>query len=97
MTTHRLLNTALFALMLALFTLGQLLDGPSEHNTEMSQAADLLQAQKQQDAALRRDLAAAQQCREQHGEASFTWNSHNQLVCIPRRGKATIQLAQVQQ
>jgi type II secretory pathway component PulJ len=97
MTAHRIVNASLFALLLVFFAIGQLLDGPSDHNTEMAQAADLMQAQQEQDATLRRDLAAAQQCREQHGEASFTWNSHNQLVCIPRKGKATIQLAQVQQ
>lgn len=94
---NRLYNWGPVLAIVALYIVAAHLDGPDDLSTAQAIAADAQAAQHQGDAALRRDLAAAQQCREQHGEASFTWNSHNQLVCIPRKGKATIQLAQVQQ
>ena len=35
----------------------------------------------------RRDLRAAQYCRETHGESTFQWANSGELVCIPRHGK----------
>lgn len=93
MTTNRLVNTALLALMLALFTLGQLLDGPSDHSAEMAQSADLVQAQQAQRMAASRDFAAARQCRREYGEADYRWTASGQLVCVPRKGKAVVQTA----
>ena len=42
---------------------------------------------------LTHDLAAAQYCRTQHGESSYTWDSHERLVCIPRHGKQVVEAA----
>ena len=38
----------------------------------------------------KRDMAAAKLCREQHGEAGFTWTAAGELVCIPRHGKKVL-------
>lgn len=64
------------------------LDGIDDHSAENAIAVDLEDAQRTADAELRRDLAAAKQCRLEHGESGFTWTADNRLVCIPRRGKA---------
>ena len=96
MTAHRFFNWCMAFAIVALYAVVAHLDGPDDLTTAQAIAADATEAQHRLDAPLRRDLAAAKLCREQHGEASFTWNSKDQLVCIPRRGKGTIQLAQVQ-
>jgi hypothetical protein len=83
---------ALAVLAIAAVTswLGPALD---DVQTELAVQQSLVDAQKQAQAELRRDLAAAALCRHQHGEAGYTWNAAGQLVCIPRRGKTV--LAQV--
>lgn len=58
-----------------------------DNHAEHAAAASLEDAQRAEAAALRRDLAAARICREQHGEAGYTWTAAGQLVCVPRRGK----------
>ena len=62
----------------------------ADHSEEADTALALEDAQRAEAAALRRDLAAAKLCREEHGEASFTWTQAGQLVCIPRRGRAVL-------
>lgn len=60
----------------------------ADHSEETDTALALEDAQRAEAAALRRDLAAAKLCRQQHGEGSFTWNAAGQLVCVPRKGYA---------
>lgn len=60
---------------------------PVEDNRSEWKASETLKAEeKKAQSELRRDMAAAAVCREQHGESSFTWTEAGQLVCIPRRG-----------
>lgn len=47
----------------------------------------LTDAQRQARAEFARDLAAAKLCREQYGEASFSWAAAGELVCTPHRSK----------
>jgi len=63
-----------------------------DHSDEWAESAALEEAQKQAAADLRRDMAAAEICRLQHGEAGFTWNTAGELVCLPRRGKPVTHL-----
>lgn len=83
---HSYTWTTAFAIAL-LLTTSYMLDEPDDHSTENAIAVDLEDAQRMQDAELRRDMAAAKQCREEHGESGFTWTVDNRLVCIPRRGR----------
>ena len=55
--------------------------GPSLDEHDSASTTD---AQAQARAELHRDLAAARICREDHGDASFTWTVDGELVCIPR-------------
>ena len=66
------------------------------HSDEWATSASLGDAQRQAAADLRRDLAAAELCRIEHGEAGFTWTAAGALVCLPRRGKP-VQHAEVRQ
>jgi hypothetical protein len=67
-----------------------------DHSDEWATSASLGDAQRQAAADLRRDLAAAELCRIEHGEAGFTWTAAGALVCLPRRGKP-VQHAEVSQ
>lgn len=58
-----------------------------DHSDEWATSASLGDAQRQAAADLRRDLAAAELCRIEHGEAGFTWTAAGALVCLPRKGK----------
>lgn len=91
---NQTLNTWLIALLLALMlSTSYLLDGPSGHNDYAAAQAQVLalrDAQRQEDATLRRDLAAAKMCRLEHGESSYTWTASNELVCLPRKGRAVL-------
>ena len=58
-----------------------------DHSDEWATSASLGDAQRQASAEDRRDLAAAELCRLEHGEAGFTWTAAGALVCLPRRGK----------
>jgi hypothetical protein len=64
--------------------------GPGLDERDMRQSAALSDAQRQAERDLRRDMAAAALCREQHGEAGFTWTAAGELVCIPRHGKKVL-------
>lgn len=77
----------LFALVLGT---AHLLDGPDDHHAEWAQAQALSDAQKQAQRELRRDMAAAKVCREQHGEAGFSWTEAGSLVCHPKRGRTMV-------
>lgn len=66
--------------------------GPSvldDNSAEWSASTELKAAQADAQRALRRDMAAAALCRQQHGEAGFTWTADARLVCVPRRGART--------
>jgi hypothetical protein len=62
MTPHRALSAMLVASILALYALMAHLDGPSDHHTEMAQAADLQAAIKAEAALDRFERAAAALC-----------------------------------
>lgn len=87
MTFHRFIKLALAAGIAACLSLSYLLDAPSELRAAVATAAAVTDAEQQAARDLRRDLAAARLCREQHGEAGYTWTEAGALVCIPRRGK----------
>lgn len=94
MTPHRLLNWLLATAIVAIIVGMQACDGASDVDTMRLSASDLADAQKQAKEAARaesarqyrRDMAAAALCREEFGEASFTWTQRGELVCVPRRG-----------
>ena len=87
MTTHRIINWLLAAAMATILCTAYLLDGPNIISTEQAHYMSLVDAKRDAARTQRRDLAAAALCREQHGEATFTWTAADQLVCIPRKGK----------
>jgi hypothetical protein len=64
------------------------LDGPDDHHSEHAQAQALNDAQQQAAREFRRDLAAAQLCRETVGESAIQWTAAGALVCVPRKGRA---------
>lgn len=59
----------------------------ADHSDEWAESPALQDAQRQASEADRRDMAAAEICRLEHGEAGFTWTAAGALVCLPRRGK----------
>jgi hypothetical protein len=61
--------------------------GPSLDERDSASSRD---AQTQAQREFKRDMAAAALCREQHGEAGFTWTAAGELVCIPRHGKKVL-------
>ena len=58
-----------------------------DHSGEWAESAALQASMKLEDEDLQRDIDAAKRCREEHGEAGFTWTAAGALVCLPRRGK----------
>ena len=66
--------------------------GPALDDLDATQrtAQTAVDAQTQADLDWHRDMAAAALCRQQHGEASFTWTAAGELVCIPRHGKKVL-------
>lgn len=91
MTLHRLINLTLAAAIAACLSISYLLDAPGELRAVVATAAAVTDAEQQAARELRRDLAAAKLCREQHGEAGYQWTEAGALVCIPRRGKRHIE------
>ena len=73
---HRLFNIAIGASVIAL---GLIFIGPSLDSYDASKEKSSRE--------FRRDMQAAQYCRELHGESGFEWTENGELVCIPRRGK----------
>jgi hypothetical protein len=87
MTTHRLINWLLAAAIAVAMSSAYLLDGPNVISAEQAHYMSLVDSKREAARTVRRDLAAAALCREQHGEATYTWTAAEQLVCIPRKGK----------
>ena len=83
MNRARIFDVALVSAVAALFTYLLLFAGPQLDNYSFS--ADPARR------AFHRDLEAAQFCREQHGESSYQWAENGELVCIPRRGKKSVE------
>lgn len=85
------LNIVLLVVVLCIMLLGQMLGQPSEHNTEMAVSADLLQAQRDAQVAMRREAAGAAYCRGLLGESLPVWDVDGRLsACQPRKGKKVI-------
>jgi hypothetical protein len=78
---HRIFNIALLTLTVAsgLLFIGPVIESHDLHNEEQAKRA------------FRRDLQAAEFCRQMHGEAGYEWKDDGELVCIPRHGKKTVQ------
>ena len=57
----------------------------ADHHAEWLAAQDLADAQRQAATAHQRDLRAARQCRQQHGESALVWTADDMPVCVPRR------------
>lgn len=81
MTTHRILNITLFVGILAAYAV--VMD--SDHRAEMAESQSLLDAQKQAQYELQKELAAAKVCRETHGNSAIAWTADGELVCVPRQ------------
>ncbi len=84
--TNLIATVAITLLIGTALSTAHLLD-EQDGRAEMAQARQLEQQQREEARALRRDLAAAAMCREQHGEAGYTFTEAGQLVCIPRHGR----------
>lgn len=84
--TNLIATVAITLLIGTALSTAHLLD-EQDGRAEMAQARQLEQQQREEARTLRRDLAAAALCREQHGEAGYTFTEAGQLVCIPRRGR----------
>lgn len=57
----------------------------ADHHQEWMAAQDLADAQRQAATAHQRDLRAARQCRQRHGESALVWTANDMPVCVPRR------------
>ena len=57
----------------------------ADHHAEWLAAQDLADAQRQAATAHQRELRAARQCRQQHGESALVWTADDMPVCVPRR------------
>lgn len=57
----------------------------ADHHAEWLAAQDLANAQRQAATAHQRELRAARQCRQQHGESALVWTADDMPVCVPRR------------
>ena len=87
MTSHRLINILAAIAVVALFAAIQHQDALDEIKHAKAHTVALADAQIAAARALRRDMAAAALCREEHGEAGYAWTEAGALVCIPRKGK----------
>lgn len=84
-------NLMLLGAVLALLLLGQLLGQPGDRNTEMALSADLLQAQRDSQTAMRREAAGAAYCLAMVGESTPLWDEDGRLsACQPRKGKKVV-------
>lgn len=79
MTPHRLFNWALavFCVLSVAVLLG----------AGGAWLDDYDRIKSMQSRGMRRDLHAAQYCRELHGQSGYQWAESGELVCIPRHGK----------
>lgn len=74
------------AFVVVLGALGQSMDA-HDANRQADRQQSITHGTSHQGTELRRNLSAADLCRDRHGEAGFTWTAAGKLVCIPRRGK----------
>lgn len=75
------------ALMCGSFVLGAWLDGQGQLD-ELKDQADLGDAQRAAKHAYRKELRAAQLCREELGAGTtIQWTADGELVCIPKTRK----------
>jgi hypothetical protein len=78
----------IFACVVLIFLLGQVIDTPSEISTELAVFEDLLQAQSDSIALMHRESAGLAHCRALHGESTPLWGEDGQLSgCESRKGK----------
>ena len=89
-TPHRAINAILLTVILGLYALMAYLDGPTDHHTEMAQAADLQAAIKAEAAEARFAHAVAALC----GENAAARRIDNTTVqCMTKRGYRTQKVA----
>lgn len=84
MTANRAINWTLGGIIAVLLGATWHLDGPSDHNTEMAQAAAMQDAIKNEAAQARFTRAAAQMC----GNAEWAQDSDGAVVCQVRKVRA---------
>ena len=82
MTTHRAINALLVLCIISLYALVAHLDGPTDHHTEMAQAANLQAAIKAEAAQEHFNRAAATMC----GNAGWALQADGSVRCVPRKG-----------
>jgi hypothetical protein len=93
MTMHRITNLALAALIALLLSCSYLLDLPSDLQEITDGAMALQDAQQAASAAVRFDRAARQICGGEN--AQFDILADGAVQCRTKRGRKTIQIAQV--
>lgn len=86
---HRIINWVMALTIVLIFAAVQQL-GTSPEKESADVADDVTTARAQAQSDYRRDMAAAALCREQYGEATYTWTQRGELVCTPRHGKSTV-------
>lgn len=79
--THRIINILLFIGILSAYAVVM----NADYSTEMAESQELLDAQKQAQRELQKELAAAKVCRETHGNSAIAWTADGELVCVPRK------------
>lgn len=91
MTSHRLLNIGLTAIIVAAFvgllSASHLLDREPDRRAEFAQSSALADAQKAAQRAARQERAAAQLCAKAYGNAGYRWSEDGTLVCTDHRGR----------
>jgi hypothetical protein len=90
MTAHRLINTALFCAILGMYALMANLDGPSDHQAQADQLADLEAAVKLDNAKARLTKAIAALCGQ---NASAILLDDTTVQCVTKRGHKTQRVA----
>lgn len=83
MTTHRLINWTLAALIAAIMSTSYLLDGPDDHHAEQAHAMSLRDAQRAQAAQFRKLKAASAMC----GNGAVRESEDGAIHCLVRHAK----------
>lgn len=82
MTLHRLINLALFALIVVGLSTSYLLDEPEPYTAAQADAISAARAE------VRKERGARDLCIELYGpQAAHLWDAAGSLVCITRRGE----------
>ena len=91
-TVKRLIDvlSLIFTVCAFLYLLG--IFGPNRDRqvSQYHESQSLIDAERAALSAFKRDMAAAKLCRQEHGEAGFTYTADGELVCIPRHGKRVL-------